>query len=138
VIAAVIMSAYMGSQWNFIKGANFTVWTNVSLTAATAVACAPQIRTLFLRSRKNRSGEVAGTSFDISDGDQQKVTRSEQSSEQGSEKAGSESGVGEKTKSTPLLLSSKYLTGRGKVGVGDARGTIENESETTSIQGIVK
>jgi hypothetical protein len=127
------MSAYMGSQADFIKGANFTIWCNVSLTAATAVACAPQIRTLFLRSRKNRSGEVAGTSFDISNRDLPKETRSEESSEQGSEKAASETEVGEKTKSTPLLLSSKYLTGGGKVGVGDARGTIENVSETASV-----
>ena len=37
-----------------MAGANFTIWCNISLTAAAAVACAPQIRTLFLR-RLNQS-----------------------------------------------------------------------------------
>lgn len=128
------MASYMGSQEDFIKGANFTIWSNVSLTAATAVACAPQIRTLFLRSaRKNRTGEIAGTSFDISNPDHVLATLSKDYSEQSSYPEADEKGTSEKKKSIPLTLSSKYLTGGGKVGVGDGRATIESVLETASI-----
>ena len=39
-------------QNDFISGANFTIWCNVALTAATAVVYAPQVHTLFLKQFK--------------------------------------------------------------------------------------
>jgi hypothetical protein len=83
------------------------MWCNISLTAAAAVACAPQIRTLFLkrfRHLKPQEQELARNSIFTDE----TPTESNQTAEK-------------RSKSTPLIISNKFLTGDGKVGVGDAQ-----------------
>jgi hypothetical protein len=123
VIAANIVSSWIGSQKDFIAGANFTIWCNISLTAAAAVACAPQIRSLFLKRLKQlkpQERELAQNSM-LTEETRRPTT------EHGTEK---------RSKSTPIVISDKFLSGAGKVEVlgSDAtlkehRGSGEHEHE---------
>jgi len=109
-------------QKDFISSANFTIWCNVSLTAAAAVACAPQIRTLFLkrfRQLKSSQQDAARDSFFMSqEGPHEDRQKSSPEVIQGTAHTG---GSENRSKHTPLILSNKFLSGDGKVGVGDAR-----------------
>jgi len=128
----------MGSQKDFISGANFAIWCNVSLTAAAMVACAPQIRTLFLKRfrqfkpHREATRTSPGTTQETNEGNSATalaeiepsvISRSEKpkapppvpNGTHTSERRGSE----RRGKSTPLVLSNKFLRGDGKVGVGD-------------------
>jgi hypothetical protein len=144
----------MGSQKDFISGANFAIWCNVSLTAAAMVACAPQIRTLFLKRFRQfkPQREAAPTSLVTTQETQEGnsatalaeiepsvVSRSEKprtpppvpNGTHASERRGSE----RRSKSTPLVLSNKFLRGDGKVGVGDMR--LEQQNGHSDEQNIV-
>src|SRR5271163_4197409 len=101
----------MGVQQDFISGANFAMWCNVSLTAAAAVACAPQIRTLFLKRFKKHKQREAGqtglvTSSPESSSDVPLQNRTTISNER-------------RGKSTPLTITNKFLAGNGHVAIGD-------------------
>ena len=114
MVAANIVSCYIGVQKDFLSSANFTIWCNVSLTAAAAVACAPQIRTLFIkRFRQLKPQREAGQDSIMTTQDE----RRQSSPEILQETVGSE----KRSKHTPLILSNKFLSGDGKVGVGDVR-----------------
>src|SRR5579871_344947 len=110
VVAATIVSAYMGSQKDFISGANFVLWCNIAITASAAVGCAPQIRTLFLkRFRKTEVPPERHVPTFISM-DEQPITSPQPTLT--SER---------RDKHKPLILSNKFLSGDGKVGIGNAR-----------------
>lgn len=88
------------------------IWCNVSLTAAAAVACAPQIRTLFLKRFKmlEPQHEVARTSLVTTQNGPHGLPDRSRETTQTNEK---------RSKSTPLILSNKFLSGDGKVAVGN-------------------
>ena len=99
----VFVSAYMGVQNDFISGANFIIWRNLSLTAAAGVACAPQIRTLVLRRFKilKTQAVVAHTGV-VTTQDDRQPSLSLSGATRTTDKRG---------KSTPLILSNTFLSG---------------------------
>src|SRR5271170_1547473 len=105
----------MGVQKDFVFGANFTIWCNVSLTAAAAVACAPQIRTLFLKRFKFFKSQRGAAQDSVI------TTQEDQSRPSPTIHQGTQSESEKRSKSTPLILSNKFLSGDGKVAVGDTR-----------------
>jgi hypothetical protein len=98
------------------------------MTSATIVACTPQIRTLFLKrfktknSQENARGSIIATHQDFLEATSKGSRGGSRGSEIGMITPANGLQSNEKrAKSTPLVLSNKYLRGDGKVGVGDAR-----------------
>jgi hypothetical protein len=122
----------MGSQKNFISAANYTIWCNITLTAAAIVACAPQIRTVFLKRFKQikQEHDVAGEGI-ITTQDKNGLYTGPNGTWGSKELlpppktlprvANGTQGRDRRSKHTPLMLSDKFLRGDGKVGVGDVR-----------------
>lgn len=105
----------MGVQQDFISGANFAIWCNVSLTAAVAVACAPQIRTLFLKrfkSNRGRESSQAGLVVTHDGAGSSSETPLQEGTTFSNER---------RIKSTPLTITNKFLAGNGHVSIGDVR-----------------
>jgi hypothetical protein len=90
------------------------------------VACAPQIRTLFLkRFRQLKLQREAGRDSIITTQEERRQSSPEMlQGTVGSEK---------RSKHTPLILSNKFLSGDGKVGVGDVRLSKGRPSEEHGI-----
>jgi len=116
VIGATIASGYMGAQKDFVSGANFVIWCNVSLTAAAIVACAPQLRTLFYTQLRKASRDHvrggASTNPDLS---------SPSTVIEPSALTPTVCPTNRRlTNHRPLILSDKFLSGDGKVSIGNA------------------
>jgi len=103
----------MGVTRHFIQGASFIMWCNISLTCAIVVGCAPQIRTLFLKRfnffKSHREAARDSLIAPPEDRNSQPSSTVEQNENE------------TKKKGTALVLSNKFLSGDGKVAVGDAR-----------------
>jgi len=131
VIAASILTCVEGSKRDFLSGANFSLYCNISITAAAGIACLPQIRMLFLKrfrksSQRDRTPQVGET---MSHDRSMATPGSGEDSTMGttsSEKRG---------KSTPLILTHKFLSGDGKMGVGSARLSEKRGNEDEPIIG---
>jgi hypothetical protein len=113
VVAATILSAVEGARSDFISSANFCLFCNLAITAAAGVACLPQIRMLFLkRFRKEKSPSDPSSAIGVTMREASLSTPQTNNGTMSQEK---------KCKSTPLILSNKFLSGDGKVGIGNAR-----------------
>jgi hypothetical protein len=118
----------MGAQKDFVSGAEFVIWCNVSITAGTIVACAPQLRTLFYsRLRKSSQDHVArrnASSFPeslppVSIAQSPVVPPGTPMDEK-------------RSKFTPLVISDKFLSGDGKVCIGNAKAGVGDQRLTES------
>lgn len=125
VIGATIAAAYMGAQKDFVSGANFIIWCNVSLTAAAIVACAPQLRTLFSkRLRKSLRENARGGASTFPDD----LSLPRVSIEQLPTYPTTELANEKRSKHTPLILSDKFLSGDGKVSIGNPKAGVEDRT----------
>ena len=126
VIGATIASGYMGAQKDFVSGANFVIWCNVSLTATAIVAWAPQLRTLFYRRLRKASRDHVrdgpSTNLDLSSPSIviEPSTRTPTACPTNKRP----------TNHRPLILSDKFLSGDGQVSIVNANARVGGQQVT--------